>query len=283
MSVSECTDERLRLSPANFTRLARFVTAELGIKMPDSKRTMVQSRLLRRVRDLGLDSIEQYLDRFFASPDTSEERIHLINAITTNKTDFFREPKHFDYLREAVLTPSFLSAHREVTFWSAGCSSGEEPYTLAIVLNEHRRQYPGFRFSILATDVSTRVLERAREGIYEQPQIHPVPPLLRARYFMRSRDRSRGIVRVCPELRQQISFHRLNLMDQVYRVRDSFDVVFFRNVLIYFDRSTQEAVVNKICLHLRPGGYLFVSHSESLAGLKVPLEPVRAAMFRKTS
>ena len=172
-----------KLSASVFRRFAHFIKNELGIKMPDTKRTMMQSRLLRRVRDLRLDSLDQYADYFFSSSN-AEEREYFINAITTNKTDFFREADQFDYLVKAVLPavrrPGFEGDSR-FKVWSAGCSTGEEPYTLAMMLAEYAEARPGFDFVILGTDVSTRVLERARSGIYPEAQIAPVAPPRRRR------------------------------------------------------------------------------------------------------
>lgn len=271
------------LSPASFARFARFITSELGIKMPDSKLTMVQSRLLRRVRDLGMQSVEQYAEYFFAS-SSSEEREHFINAITTNKTDFFREPQHFAFLRDVVLTEVNRAAtRRAVRFkvWSAGCSSGEEPYTLAMVLADHAQCSPGFDFAILGTDISTRVLSSAHDGVYQESQVLAVPADFRRKYLLRGRNADKHLARVVPELRRKVSLHRLNLMDDDYGIKDIFEVVFFRNVMIYFDKSTQEAVINKLCRNLAPGGHLFVGHSESLAGLDIPVRQVETAVYRK--
>ena len=267
------------LSPASFARFARFITMELGIKMPESKMTMVQSRLLRRVRDLRLKSVDHYGDYFFDASHT-EEREHFINAITTNKTDFFREPEHFDYLCGVVL-PAASHPGRRFKAWSAGCSSGEEPYTLAMLLAECASRRPGFDFAILGTDVSSKVLTHARNGVYQESQILPVPPELRRKYLLRSRNDAERLARVVPELRKKVSFHPLNFMDEDYGIRDTFDVVFFRNVMIYFDRGTQEAVIHKICRNLAPGGYLFAGHSESLASLDVPLRPIKTSIYRK--
>jgi len=276
--------EVVELSPKTFARFAEFITSELGIKMPDSKLTMVQSRLLRRVRDLRLNTVEQYGDYFFRSSN-AEEREHFINAITTNKTDFFREAEHFEYLTRKAL-PSLertrgYGTGRPLKAWSAGCSSGEEAYTLAMVLSEYGLQRPGFDFAILGTDISTRVLNLARSAIYQEPQRSMVPPALRRKYLWQSRNKSQASVRVIPELRRKVTFHRLNFMDETYRIRDVFDLVFFRNVMIYFDKTTQETVINKICRNLAPGGYFFAGHSESLAGLDTGLSSVQTAVFRK--
>lgn len=272
----------LQLSPDGFGRLARYITGELGIKMPDSKMSMIQSRLIRRVRELGLSSIEHYGKYLFA-PGGNEEREHFINAVTTNKTDFFREPQHFQYLTGVAL-PSLLGATKYdsafIRVWSAACSSGEEPYTLAMVLSEFSQQQRQCGFAILATDVSTKVLKMAQNGVYAEDQIAPVPFEMRTKYLLQNKNRSDRQVRIVPGLRKTVSFHQLNFMMPDYHIKDRFDIIFLRNVLIYFDKSVQEAVVNKVCHYLNPGGYLFVSHSESLSGLKVSVKNVRASIYR---
>lgn len=277
--------EALNLSAESFGRFADFITRELGIKMNDGKVSMLQSRLMRRLRQLGLGSLDEYQDYLFNSPNAEEERIHFIDAVTTNKTDFFREPQHFDFLTRTAI-PNLAQRHGtggawRFKLWCAGCSTGEEPYTQAMVLSEYARGNSGFDFVLLATDISTRVITHARQGIYDEERIEPVATPLRQRYLLRSKIPSRRIVRVVPELRRRIHFHRLNFMDADYHVKDQFDVIFFRNVMIYFDKPTQESVINKLCRNLRPGGYLFTGHSESLAGLNIPVTPVASAVFRK--
>jgi chemotaxis protein methyltransferase CheR len=278
-TTQESLTDPVELSPAAFNRLARYITSELGIKMPESKLTMVQSRLLRRVRDLRMESLDQYCDYFFESSN-SGEREHFVNAITTNKTDFFREPQHFAYLLDLVI-PAMAQTGARFKVWSAGCSSGEEPYTLAMVLAEYAAAHAGFDFAILATDISTRVLAAARDGIYHESQAGPIPLPLRRKYLLRNRSRTERTTRVVPELRRRVSIHLLNFMDCDYAIKDIFGAVFFRNVMIYFDRPTQEAVIGKICRNLAPGGYLFCGHSESLAGLDIPVQPVMASVYRK--
>lgn len=282
VEAPERVDEIVALSPASFARFASFITGELGIKMPQTKLAMVQTRLLRRVRELRLRSLEQYGEYFFAASG-AEEREHFINAITTNKTDFFRESQHFAFLVDTVLPELRGCGRGTLRFkaWSAGCSSGEEPYTLAMVLAEYAARQPGFDFAILGTDISTTVLARAREAVYQKEQILPVPPELRRKYLLRSRNQGEPLARVVPELRRRVSLHRLNFMDGDYGIRDTFHVIFFRNVMIYFDRSTQEAVINRMCRNLAPGGYLFAGHSESLAGLDIPMRPAATSIYRK--
>ena len=282
---ADVVEPAIRLSEQNYEKMAEFVTRELGIKMPKSKKSMVQSRLLRRVRQLGLQSLDEYSEYLFSSPQSTDERVHFIDAMTTNKTDFFREPKHFDYLTQKVLPELEGSGvhklKKKITVWSAACSTGEEPYTLAMILSEYALPRPQFDFQILSTDISTRVLLTARDGIYSRHQIEPVPRDLRRKYLLNGKGENRSLVRVTPELRRRISFHRLNLMDEDYRVKQIFDIVFCRNVLIYFDRATQEAVIGKLCRNLAPGGYLFISHSESLSGLNLPLISVGSSCFQK--
>ncbi|MGC4049661.1 MAG: CheR family methyltransferase [Paludibaculum sp.] len=271
------------LSREGFSRFAQYITGQLGIKMPDSKLALVQSRLMRRARELNLNSLDEY-ERYFFAAAQSNEREHLINAMTTNKTDFFREAGHFDFLRSTAI-PALLGDGRRIEsrlkVWSAGCSSGEEAYTIAMVLAEHASLNPGFDFAVMGTDISTKVLQHARNGIYREALIEPIPKEMRRAFLLRSRNRMDSLVRIVPGLRRKVSFHQLNFMDADYRIKDRFDVVFFRNVLIYFDPSTQEAVVNKICRHLIPGGFFFASHSESLSALDVPLRAIGTAIYQR--
>lgn len=282
-TLNDSSADGLEMSAESFARFARFITQELGIKMSQEKATMLKGRLMRRLRVLHLHSLEEYQSHLFDSPHADEERVHFIDAVTTNKTDFFREPKHFEYLRKTVL-PAFLTEYgteRPFTLWCAGCSSGEEAYTQAMVLDDFGRQHAGFDFRILATDISSRVLEHARLGIYPEEIIDPIPHEFRRRYLLRSKNHRDKRVRIAPFLRSKISFHRLNFMDQDYGVKQMFDAIFFRNVMIYFAKPTQESVINKLCRNLHPGGYLFVGHSESLNGLQIPVSMVGSATFRK--
>jgi len=275
------------LRQSDFRRLAAFIEDYSGIKMPLSKITMLEGRLRHRVRDIGMASLSDYCDMLFENNGLRAEAIHLIDAVTTNKTDFFREQQHFHILVQQAL-PTLLAEYRrgdqvQLKLWSAACSTGAEPYTLAMVLADWGERWRGLRICILATDLSTEVLATARRAIYPEQMVGVVPPELRHRYLLRSRDRSRGLVRVVPELRALVTFGRLNLMDQQYAVDHDFDVIFCRNVLIYFDKPTQRAVLHRLCQHLRFGGYLFLGHSESLAGLELPLQPVANTVLRRIS
>lgn len=270
-----------------FSRFSDFIKTELGINITDAKRTMLQARLQKRMRLLGLSSFDDYYDFVFSEKGRDTELRHMIDVITTNKTDFFREPKHFEYLTQSLL-PEMIQTHgtgvrRRAAFWSAGCSTGEEPYTLAMVLSDFAARWRGFGFSILATDISGDVLRKAMIGIYDHEKIGPVPMPMRKKYLLRSKDRSRNTVRMAPEIRARVTFQRLNLMESDFRLRESFDVIFFRNVIIYFDRPTQERVLNSICRHLKPEGALFLGHSETLNGLNVPLKSLISTVYRKAA
>lgn len=274
------------ISDKEFHRLSEFIHTECGIKMPSVKKVMLEARLQKRLRALGMSTFSEYCDFLFSPRGIDIELVHMIDVVTTNKTDFFREPAHFTYLTGTVL-PALIRLHgagvrKPLSVWSAGCSTGEEPYTLSMVLSEFaRREVSGFSFFILATDISTRVLEAAQRGIYSEDRIQPIPQELRKRYLLRSRDRSRDLVRIVPELRERVLFRRLNFMEGDFGMRKLVDIVFCRNVLIYFDKETQEAVLNRFCRHLVPGGYLFLGHSETLNGLDVPLVQTSPTIYRK--
>lgn len=263
------------LSDKDFQRLSAFIYDECGIHLPPSKKTMVEGRLRKRLRVLDMTSFRQYCDYLFSPEGMKAEHVPMIDMVTTNKTDFFREPEHFDHLVESVLPGLIhmygLGIRKELRVWSAACSSGEEPYTLAMVLSNFEERSPGFRFSILATDISTVVLDKAMRGIYDHERVEPVPLSLRKKYLMRNKDRDKGLVRIVPELRAKVKFRRLNLMDEDFGIREPMAIIFCRNVIIYFDKQTQEDLLNRLCRHLIPGGYLFMGHSETLHGLNVPL------------
>ena len=267
-----------QLSEKDFAEFAKLVTERLGIRMPRVKLLMVQSRLISRLQDLELTSFSDYLDYLLNSSNTEQELRHFYDLITTNKTDFYREGVHFDFLINKIL-PNHASGSLNV--WSAGCSSGEEAYTIAIVLGDHSQCHPGFAYSILATDISQRSLKTAREAIYPENRIEPIPMVQRRRYLLRGKNTSSGLVRIGPELRARVSFKRLNLMDHSYALERCFEVIFFRNVMIYFDRETQMRVLTNICKYLRPGGHLFISLTESIIGGNLPLVQIAPSIFRK--
>lgn len=270
------------LGDREFKRFSEFIETQCGIRMPASKKTMLEARLQKRLRSLGMDSFRAYCDFLLSPEGIKNELIPMIDVVTTNKTDFFREPAHFDFLNKNILVKIGVSGiSRKLRVWSAGCSSGEEPYTLAMVLHDFAEKCYGFDFSILATDICTTVLEKAALGVYQIEDVDPVPLELKRKYLLKSRDKSKGIVRIAPELRRLVKFRRLNFMDDDFGISEPMDIIFCRNVIIYFDRRTQEKLLNKFCRHMAPGGYLFLGHSETLNGLDVPLVQVYSTVYKK--
>jgi chemotaxis protein methyltransferase CheR len=277
------TSTKEGLAPADFDRLRALIYRESGINLGPDKKTMVEIRLKRRLRTLDIPSCGEYCERLFSREGIPGELVPLIDVITTNKTDFFRESAHFDYLISKAL-PALAAARghaRKALVWSAGCSTGEEPYTLAMVINEYAQDCPGFRFGVLATDISTTVLGKAQLGIFKSELIRPVPAELRRKYFLRSRDRESDLVRITPEIRALVEFRRVNLMDAAYDLGELPEIIFCRNVIIYFDRPTQMRLLANLTRHLAPGGYFFAGHSESLQNMDLPVVPVAPAVYWK--
>jgi chemotaxis protein methyltransferase CheR len=274
------------MSQAEFSRFSEFIMAQCGIKMPLSKKIMLEARLQKRLRSLGIPTFGQYYEHLKREGGDGE-LVHMLDAVTTNKTDFFREPTHFQFLGQTVL-PEFLeeqekmnSRERPFRVWSAGCSSGEEPYTLAMVLCDFAEQHPPFPFTVLATDLSTKVLDRARAAIYDEERVAAVPHAMKLKYLLRSKDRKQELVRIAPELRATVQFQRLNLMEETLSFSEPLDAIFCRNVIIYFDRATQERLLARLCRVLRSGGYLFLGHSESIHGFDLPLKRLVSTVHRK--
>lgn len=274
-----CVEDHI--SKRNFDQLARFIYDYSGIKMPPTKMTMLEGRLRRRLRATGISSFDDYCDYLFKHDGLEQEKVFLIDAVTTNKTDFFREPNHFNYLRDHALPKLAARDLRRFRIWSSACSTGAEPYTIAMVLDDFTGDNPQRDYAILATDLSTDVLQTARRGIYSADMVAPVPPELRERYVMTPLDAHRREVRIHPALRSKVGFARLNLMDPSYGVGDPMHIIFCRNVLIYFDKPTQHRVLSRLIDCLGPGGYLFIGHSETVSGFDLPIRQVANTVFEK--
>ncbi|MBI1912712.1 MAG: protein-glutamate O-methyltransferase [Deltaproteobacteria bacterium] len=276
----------IKMTDNEFGKFRDFIQAELGIKMPPAKKTLLESRLQKRLRLLGLKSFGYYCDYLFSPGGIDNELVHMIDLVTTNKTDFFRESHHFEVLYQSVL-PELVrhgaGTREQLRVWSAGCSTGEEPYTIAIVLNEFAQAHPepGLDYSILGTDISTRVLECASRGIYGEDRVAPIPLSLRRKYLLRNKDKERPLVKISPELMSKVEFKRLNFMDEVFRQPEAMDIVFCRNVIIYFDKYTQEKLFRKFAGCMKPGSFLFIGHSETLAGFDLPFIKMGQALYRK--
>lgn len=274
--------QQSKLSDTDFNRLSQYIYSNYGIKMPDSKRQMLQARLQKRLRANDLGSFEDYCNLLFAGEQGGQELIHMIDVVSTNKTDFFREPNHFEFLKTVALGALTRNSSAPLKLWSAGCSSGEEPYTIAMVVNEFLGLGSRIDFSILGTDISTSILKKAVNAIYTEERISGIPLELKKNYFLRSKDSEKKLVRIVPRMRNKVRFQRLNFMDPDYpAVPRDFDIIFCRNVLIYFDKPTQERVINRLCAHLKPGGYFFLGHSESIMEMKVPLKQIKPTIYQK--
>ncbi len=269
------------LSAHNFEKIAKLVNRYAGIQLPASKKHMVEGRLRKRSRICNRRNLDDYCRYLLKDGGFDVEFPHLIDVVTTNKTDFFREPDHFESLRLAVRELLKLQDgnDRVLKIWSAACSNGAEPYTIAMVLSEMARS-DHFRFAVLGTDICTKVLEEARCAVYSRDVISQVPSHYQGRYVMRSRG-PKGVVRIVPELRRLVRFERLNLMDEEYPVDCDVDIIFLRNVLIYFDKPVQHRVMQRLIGHLRRGGFIFVGHSESMATAGLKLNQAAPAVFQK--
>lgn len=256
------------LSDKDRQRVAAFIEHEVGIQLPASKHSLVETRLRKRQRALGMGSLSEYIDYVLLMQDGLDERLHMVDVLTTNKTDFYREPFHFEYLLEQMKllhrTRPWNSA-RPFKIWSAGCSSGEEPYTMAIELSEFQRQFTDFKFQITATDVSVSCLQKAKRGVYTHARIEPIDLPLRKRYLLRSRASNENLVRLAPEIRDKIEFKFFNFLASDFNQYTSqFDVIFCRNVMIYFNNEDRSVILRNFANCLKKDGMLFIGHSETL-------------------
>ncbi|MCI6662993.1 MAG: protein-glutamate O-methyltransferase [Treponema sp.] len=273
------------LSETEFRKIASYIEKNVGIKMPPEKRLMMQSRLTSRLKALQLDSFKQYIDYVFSGKDTdNHEIIMMIDAMTTNLTEFFREPQHFDFMRNVALPEYAAQGRGKIKLWSAGCSTGQEPYTLSMVMSEFIRQNPTSSirdYSVLATDISTKVLDKAASAIYPMDAVRGIPTEIMHQYFLKGKNPSNPSVRLKQEIRNRVNFMRLNFMDDDYGFRDTLQIIFCRNVLIYFDKTNQERVINQFLRYLEPGGYLFLGHSETIFGMTLPFRTVAPTVFQR--
>jgi len=270
------------LTKTEFNQFQEIILAEAGIHLNESKRALVESRLARRLRGLGFHAYGEYLRFLGQQPSNGSERQELINCITTNKTDFFRENHHFEFLRDRLIPEAqaraAAGAPKQLRIWSAACSTGEEPYSIAITVREAFGADRTWDIKILASDVDTQVLATAEAGIFDSERLRPVPEVLQRRYFLRRRE-DRALM-AKDELKDLIRFRRINFIDPAWPVRTTFDAIFCRNVIIYFNRSTQERLFERLVEYLKPGGYLLVGHSENLHWMTTLLSPVQNTVYR---
>lgn len=282
MNINEklqCELYNIKMTDEEFKKFSSFITTNFGIKLPEIKKVMLQSRLQKRLQKLNITSFKKYFDYLF-SKGNEQEIINMIDVVSTNKTDFFREPQHFTFLNDEIL-PELVRKKKEIKIWAAGCSSGEESYTLAIVLAEFLKNYKNITYSIFASDISLDILQKAANAIYKEEKVTEMPIEIKKKYLLKSKDRTKPTVRIIPELRRKVNFERINLMEEKYNVNTIFDIIFCRNVLIYFDRTNQEKIINKLCENLIVGGYFFIGHSESLLKMDLPLRQIKPTIFQK--
>lgn len=288
-NLDSCLEQppHLSVSPALFQKFQKLIYSETGIWLGSSKTALLCGRLFRRLRALEIDSLKTYYE-CVSQPSQDEERARMIDAITTNETRFFREPRQFDFLVQAVFPRWQAQAEsglrsRRVRIWSAGCSSGEEPYTVAMLLAKHLPSEQGWDARLLATDISNRVLETARRGIYRIARSAELPKDLLHRFMLRGTAEREGEMKVKVEIQRMVEFRRLNLNDESNHIDGPFDVIFCRNVLIYFDAASKQRVVKNLILHLGANGLLFVGHAENLANMTTQLRSVESTIYTKTA
>jgi chemotaxis protein methyltransferase CheR len=270
------------LKDIEYEKISRLVYEQCGINLHEGKKELVKARLGKRLREGNFKSFGDYY-RYVMTNDGTDELVSMIDALSTNLTFFFREESHFKKLR-SIVNLMEKSSHkgrtpRKLKVWSAGCSTGEEPYSLAMTILECVNVL-SWNVNIIATDISTRVLRSAHKGIFGKERLKNVPPAIMKKYFQKGFGACEGQYRIKKHLREMVQFSRFNLMDKPpnnYR----FDIVFCRNVMIYFDKATQEALVGRFQQCLNTGGYIFIGHSESLSGLSHALEYIEPGVYRK--
>ena len=270
-NATSIVDGEFAFSSEDFRRIAAMLHADAGIYLPDAKATLVYSRLVKRLRILGLSSFGDYC-AMIADVSGADERQKMLAALTTNVTRFFREPHHFDYLKDKVLPPLLQGARRgeRVRIWSAGCSKGHEPYSIAMTILSAMPDAAERDIRVLATDIDPNVIEEGRAGLYETSEISSVPPAERSRFFVSAQSPKGKLLSVTDDLRRLVSFRELNLIGQ-WPMRGPFHAIFCRNVVIYFDEETQARIWSRFAPLLAPGGWLNIGHSERLTGPAVPL------------
>ena len=262
-----------------FAQFQRLILAEAGIRLNDTKKALLVGRLSKRLRDLGIDDFAEYYKHIVAH---ASERTHMLDLITTNETHFFREPKQFEFL-EAELIPQWRAdaaagrREKSLRIWSAGCSSGEEPYSMAMLLTAH---LPEWRIDILASDISTRILQKASAGIYPIAKASEIPQVFLSQFLMRGIGRQSGTMKIHSDLRELVRFRQINLADPQLDAGGPFDVVLCRNVLIYFEAAARVQTVNRLIQQCARGGYVFVGHAETLHGF-AEVANVRPAIWRR--
>lgn len=262
-----------------FEYIISLVYARSGIRLHEGKQHLIRARLAKRMRHHGHGTLADYCD-FLEKSGDEDEITQVVDALTTNFTNFLREEDHFKFLVQTALPSLLGSTQKQFSIWSAACSTGEEPYSIAFYLMEYYPTLGGFDWRILATDISTKALSKGQQGIYQKERLSSMPAEWVRKYFQRGVNEWDGHYRVKTSLQERVHFENLNLLEP-YNFSDTFQVIFCRNVMIYFDRPTQERLVKQLARHLTPNGYLLIGHAESLTGLNVPLKCLRPSIYQK--
>jgi chemotaxis protein methyltransferase CheR len=289
-STLRVQDTPQSIDARDFQLFRTLIHERTGIWLRDGKEVMLASRLGRRLRHHGLASFSEYYRLVQSGGGLVDEISELINCVTTNKTSFFREPHHFEFLSETIV-PAVRSAAahngtKTISIWSAACSTGEEPYSIAMTLLESLAKprvgppASGWEIRVTASDIDTNVLDTAVRCVYNEDALASVPPALRKKYFLRGKGQMLNSIRVKEEVASTVRFHRINLKDATWPVEGPFDAIFFRNALIYFQQPTQNIFLRKMAKLLKPRGYLFLGHSEHIPWLHELLEPLSMTIYR---
>ncbi|MEI0518217.1 protein-glutamate O-methyltransferase [Brachyspira murdochii] len=272
------------LSDSEFNELVKIIYDKTRIQMTNHKRALVTSRLSKRLRALHMDSFREYID--FVKNAKDEELTNFVNAVTTNKTDFFRENKHFEYMKTNFL-PEWEKNFKEgkvknLRIWSAACSTGEEPYTIQMTLHEYfGANYDKYDIKVLASDIDTNVLAHGRAGIYKEESVESIQPNILRKYFLRGTGDKDGLYKVKDILKKNLFFRQLNFKDEDFDIHTQFDLIFCRNVIIYFDKEFQKELFNKFHRYLKEDGLVFIGHSETLFGVSDKFKYVSSNIYKK--
>ncbi|ADK30465.1 protein-glutamate O-methyltransferase [Brachyspira pilosicoli] len=272
------------LTDSEFNELVRIIYDKTRIQMSEHKRALVTSRISKRIRALNMSSFKEYIDYLKGAPD--EEVTNFINAVTTNKTDFFRENKHFEYMKTTFL-PNWEKSYKEgkvnnLRIWSAACSTGEEPYTIAMTLHDYfGERFNHYDIKILASDIDTNVLSHACAGIYKEETVETIQTNTLKKYFLKGTGNNAGLYKVKNILQKCISFRQLNFKDEDFDIHTKFDLIFCRNVIIYFDKEFQKELFNKFYRYMKEDSYVFIGHSETLFGISDLFKYISSNIYKK--
>jgi len=272
-----------KISPTQFNFLANYLSTKYGLNIPTEKTVLLESRLISRLNMLKLGSIEEYINYVFKSKHGLEEYQMFVEQITTHKTFFFRENYQFEFLKGIL--PDYVKkcgSNRQLNIWSAGCSTGEEVYTIGVVMNEKKNEMPLFDYKITGTDISIPSLKKAAKGLFSMNELENMPDGIQSKYFNTLTKSGEAFLQFnSPEVKSRISLGMLNLNKKNYNLSNTFDFIFCRNVTIYFNAKTRNNVLERIVSKLKPGGYLFLGHSETALGTNLPVKSIQPTIYQK--